>query len=422
MSRQVILIMTDTTRKDMLGCYGNEKMITPNLDRLAAEGIRYDNAYTCQPVCGPARSAIFTGMFPHTNGVVTNCVAMGDNIKTIGQRLTDQGCHCGYIGKWHLDGSDYFGNGRCPEGWDQEYWYDMRTYLEELSPEDRVRSRNSQTAYEEDMTEEFTYAHRCSDRALRFLDTYRDSDFFLTVSYDEPHGPCLCPGPYNTMYEGFCFEDNPGFADENLICADASSTSELVYEILDEEKISKETAEALYLGIVHDTGVFQYSNTTEKTMGIAGKLMAKGIDFTRIVDDTFYKKTYVQNQILGRALMESILLLEGRVIMGRIRQKDMEFYGVGPKDLEGIVNQLRVTQGVEVAIFLHETGTQEYKVSLRSNGIVDVSRVCAYFGGGGHVKAAGCTMHGTMYDVVNNLTLHIEQQLLGEDTEQESGK
>ena len=215
---------------------------------------------------------------------------------------------------------------------------------------------------------------------------------------------------------------NPGFADENLICADASSPSELVYEILDEEKISKETAEALYLGIVHDTGVFQYSNTTEKTMGIAGKLMAKGIDFTRIVDDTFYKKTYVQNQILGRALMESILLLEGRVIMGRIRQKDMEFYGVGPKDLEGIVNQLRVTQGVEVAIFLHETGTQEYKVSLRSNGIVDVSRVCAYFGGGGHVKAAGCTMHGTMYDVVNNLTLHIEQQLLGEDTEQESGK
>ena len=214
MSRQVILIMTDTTRKDMLGCYGNEKMITPNLDRLAAEGIRYDNAYTCQPVCGPARAAIFTGMFPHTNGVVTNCVAMGDNIKTIGQRLTDQGCHCGYIGKWHLDGSDYFGNGRCPEGWDQEYWYDMRTYLEELSPEDRVRSRNSQTAYEEDMTEEFTYAHRCSDRALRFLDTYRDSDFFLTVSYDEPHGPCLCPGPYNTMYEGFCFEDNPGFADD----------------------------------------------------------------------------------------------------------------------------------------------------------------------------------------------------------------
>ena len=81
MKRQVILIMTDTTRKDMLGCYGNEVMKTPNLDRLAERGIRYENAYTCQPVCGPARSAIFTGTFPHTNGMVTNSIAMGDNVK-----------------------------------------------------------------------------------------------------------------------------------------------------------------------------------------------------------------------------------------------------------------------------------------------------------------------------------------------------
>ena len=64
MKKQVILLMTDTTRKDMLGCYGNSDMYTPNLDRLAAGGIRYENAYTCQPVCGPARSAIFTGTFP----------------------------------------------------------------------------------------------------------------------------------------------------------------------------------------------------------------------------------------------------------------------------------------------------------------------------------------------------------------------
>ena len=68
-------------KKDMVGCYGNEKMKTPNLDRLAQEGIRYENAYTCQPVCGPARGAIFTGAFPHTNGVVTNSIGMGDNVK-----------------------------------------------------------------------------------------------------------------------------------------------------------------------------------------------------------------------------------------------------------------------------------------------------------------------------------------------------
>ena len=212
--KQIVFIMTDTTRKDMLGCYGNPKMSTPNLDALADEGIRFENAYTAQPVCGPARSAIFTGTFPHTNGMVTNCIAMGDNVKTIGQRLTDNGYHCGYIGKWHLDGSDYFGNGRCPEGWDEEYWYDMRRYIEELSDEDKLRSRRSESAYEDWMTEDFTYAHRCSDRALNFMGKYKDEDFFLVVSYDEPHGPCLCPAPFNTIYEGFKFDDNPNFEDD----------------------------------------------------------------------------------------------------------------------------------------------------------------------------------------------------------------
>lgn len=84
-------------------------------------------------------------------------------------------------------------------------------------------------------------------------------------------------------------------------------------------------------------------------------------------------------------------------------------------DLEGIVSQLKMTEGVEVAIFLYETDNLEYKVSLRSRELVDVSEVASYFGGGGHVRAAGVTMKGTFHDIVNNLTLHIEHQL----TEQE---
>lgn len=212
--KQLIFLMTDTTRKDMLGCYGDLRMKTPNLDWLAGEGIRYENAYSCQPVCGPARSAIFTGTFPHTNGMVTNSIAMGDNVKTIGQRLKDAGIHCGYIGKWHLDGGDYFGLGKCPEGWDENYWYDMRCYLDELTKEERVKSRQRETSYADDMTEEFTYAHRCTDRALKFLGEYEDEDFFLTVSYDEPHGPCLSPKPFHTMYEGFQYEDSPVFHDD----------------------------------------------------------------------------------------------------------------------------------------------------------------------------------------------------------------
>jgi len=214
MKKQVVFIMTDTTRKDMLGCYGDKRMITPNLDNLAAEGIRFERAYTCQPVCGPARSALFTGLFPHSNGSVTNCVSMYDNVKTIGQRLTDNGINCGYIGKWHLDGSDYFGNGICPPGWDKKYWYDMRTYIEELSDDERLKSRKAESAYEPWMTAEFTYGHRCSNRALDFLEENKNNSFFLAVSYDEPHHPYLCPAPYNTMYDGFQMEKFPNLADD----------------------------------------------------------------------------------------------------------------------------------------------------------------------------------------------------------------
>ena len=214
MKKQVILLMSDSTKKDMLGCYGiDERMSTPNLDRLAAEGIRYENAYTCQPVCGPARSAIFTGTFPHSNGMVTNCVPLGANVKTVGQRLTDAGIHCGYIGKWHLDGGDYFGLGQCPEGWDERYWFDMKCYLEEMTPEERVKSRKWKSCFEEGMTAEFTFAHKCTDRAVDFLRSFHDEDFFLTVSYDEPHDPYLCPEPFNTMYEGFTLRDTPELHD-----------------------------------------------------------------------------------------------------------------------------------------------------------------------------------------------------------------
>mgnify|MGYP000668163620 FL=1 len=138
-------------------------------------------------------------------------------------------------------------------------------------------------------------------------------------------------------------------------------------------------------------------------------------NINELLDQTFFQKTYLQNQILGRALLESMLLMDGKCIISALRKKDLDFYGVTSEDLDCIVSQLRNTTGVEVAIFLYETAIQEFKVSLRSNGRVDVSRVASYFGGGGHVRAAGCTMQGSVYDVLNNLTLHIEKQLKGAD-------
>lgn len=204
---------------------------------------------------------------------------------------------------------------------------------------------------------------------------------------------------------------NRGYAQENVIDGHASSACEVVYGQLDESRISKHVAECIYTGIIHDTGVFKYSNTSRKTMEIAGRMMEKGIDFGTIIDGSFYKKTYMQSQILGRALLESITFLDGRCIFSVVRKKDMDFYGVDKSDLDGIVDQLRVIDGIECAIFLYETGIHQFKVSLRSNSIVDVSRIAAYFGGGGHVRAAGCTMSGSVHDVVNNLSAHIAEQL-----------
>lgn len=203
---------------------------------------------------------------------------------------------------------------------------------------------------------------------------------------------------------------NSGYAQENFVL-EASSASEVVYGFLDLDKISKETAECIYTGILHDTNVFKNSNTTEHTMEVAGKMMSKGINFAKIIDESFYRKTYVQNQILGRALLESVVFLHGTCIFSVVRRRDMEFYGVESTDLDGIVDQMRITKGVEVAIFLYEIENHVFKVSMRSNNYVNVSKVAAYFGGGGHIRASGCTMNGSVHDVINNLSGQIEAQM-----------
>lgn len=205
---------------------------------------------------------------------------------------------------------------------------------------------------------------------------------------------------------------NTKFAQYNYVEPEASSTCEVLYGFLEKEKIEEATAECLYLGIVHDTGVFKHSNTSKKTMEIAGALLETGISSSKIIDDSFFRKTYLQNQILGRCLLESILLLDGKVIFSFVSQKIMQLYGAVPSDLDGIIDQLRVTEGVEAAILVREEGAQCYKVSMRSNGKVDVSKICCMFGGGGHKMAAGCTMNGSIHDVANNLSLQIEHQII----------
>lgn len=213
---------------------------------------------------------------------------------------------------------------------------------------------------------------------------------------------------------------NSGEGDVNYIVPSASSASELVYDCIEaaieagkvSEDIFDETiATALYIGIIHDTGIMQYSNTAPKTLKIVAKLLEFGFDFPKLIDETFYEKTYVQNQIMGRALLESILIMDKRVIVSHLDAQTMKFYGVTSKDMDGIVNQLRYTKGVDCAIFMYEIEPMKYKVSMRSNGVIDCSVVCSFFAGGGHVRAAGCTLDGTFYDVVNNLSAQIAKQI-----------
>ncbi|MCD7709176.1 MAG: bifunctional oligoribonuclease/PAP phosphatase NrnA [Clostridiales bacterium] len=202
---------------------------------------------------------------------------------------------------------------------------------------------------------------------------------------------------------------NEPFGDENFVFPEKSSTSEIIFTLMDVNRITKEIAECLYTGIVHDTGVFQYSCTSSTTMNIAGVLMDKGIDYPTIVDETFYTKTFAQNRILGQALVDSRLYLDGKCIVSTVSYKLMKDFGVLPKHLEGIVNQLRVTKDVLVAVFIYEAKPQEYKVSLRANGDFDVASVAVRFGGGGHVKASGCSMNGCLEECVDKILAEIEK-------------
>lgn len=139
--------------------------------------------------------------------------------------------------------------------------------------------------------------------------------------------------------------------------------------------------------------------------------MGKGINFSKIVDDTFYTKTFAQNKILGQALLNSELFLEGRVIAAAVTREEMERYQALPKHLDGIVSQLRVTKGVEAAIFLYENEDKSWKVSMRSNGRVNVAKLAMEYQGGGHERAAGATMQGSPQEVISRLCAGMAKEL-----------
>ena len=281
------------------------------------------------------------------------------------------------------------------------------TYILDLDPAKKV------DIFLEPISEKFRFLKH-ADKILQEKPDEEPYDLYFSLDCSDPERLGAFREEFEKAEFKICVDhhiSNQGFGDLTFIDAEASSTCEILYDIFEEKEISFDTAQCLYLRSVHDTGVFKHSNTTRKVMEIAGVLIEKGVRPDFIIDETFYKKTYIQNQILGRALMESILLLDGKIIFSAIKKKDMDFYGIESGDLDGVIDQLRVTEGVECALFLYEKVEGQFKVSLRSNGNVDVRKIAENFGGGGHVRAAGCTVDGNVRDIVNNITPFIEQQL-----------
>ena len=208
---------------------------------------------------------------------------------------------------------------------------------------------------------------------------------------------------------------NKGGDGISMIVPEASSVCELIAGVIDVEKADRDIAMALYAGIVTDTGLFHYSNTSPETMRVAARLMEFSFDHSALAEHIYLERTYNQNRTMGEMLAESRLYLDGRCIVASITRERMEREQITKDDLDQIVSQMNLTVGVECAVFLYETEENRKKISLRSKGKVNVSEIAQQFGGGGHVRAAGCTTDGRIDEIIARLLPMIGTQLMEYD-------
>jgi arylsulfatase A-like enzyme len=181
----VLVFFTDQQRWDTLGVYGNPMGITPNWDKMAADGTRFEYAYTPQPVCAPTRSSMQTGKYPSTTGVVRNGLVLKDDEVTLAMLFSQAGYDTGYIGKWHL--SDNSEPGAVPlkrRGGYNQFWLAANALEHTSVPmEGRMWDRDNQPV---EFKDEFR-VDALTDHTVRFLRQKREKPFFLFVSHLEPH-------------------------------------------------------------------------------------------------------------------------------------------------------------------------------------------------------------------------------------------
>lgn len=192
----------------------------------------------------------------------------------------------------------------------------------------------------------------------------------------------------------------------NILEIKASSTGEMLYDIFADNnyEINKDTALCLYTSILTDTGGFKYSNTTSNTLKVAGNLIDTGIDFSEIYSIIYDRKSIEQVKLMSRVISTLDMALDNRVALLSLFPNMLKECGAKEEDASEFINISRDIDGVEVAVFIKEKASQSFRISLRSKSKVDVRRIAERFGGGGHVRAAGCTIEGN-YEVVKNIII-----------------
>jgi bifunctional oligoribonuclease and PAP phosphatase NrnA len=184
------------------------------------------------------------------------------------------------------------------------------------------------------------------------------------------------------------------FGHVNWIDPSACATAEMIFWLAQEAgaPITPEIATCLYTAVLTDTGSFCYSGTTERTFALAQQLALAGADPARIAQQVYFSVPTAKMRLLGAAL--SGLHCDCDLAWMAVNRQQMERCGALDEDCEGLVNYILGMEGVEVALFFREMADGRWRVSLRSKGAIDVSAIAAYFGGGGHRCASGCSLRG----------------------------
>lgn len=193
---------------------------------------------------------------------------------------------------------------------------------------------------------------------------------------------------------------NDNFGDINIVSPSSSSTAEIVYNIIKNMSIDidKDIATCLYTGISTDTGRFMYSNTTYETHLIVAELMKMGIDVDYINVNIYESRSIERTKLFIEALNNLELYLDGKIGLAYVTREMIKNNNAKMEDTEGIISFIRDIDSIEVACLLKEIDDKEIKVSLRSKREIDVSKIAIKFHGGGHTKAAGCTIYENIDD------------------------